>query len=69
MKYEITKVTRYYKFGAEVTRERIVTRTASKDDVLALARKQGADIDELLDDLDSMGCADFKGYMVSEYPF
>ena len=69
MKYEITKVNRYYKYGAEVTHERIVTRSATYEEVLALARKQGADMDELVDDLDSMGCADFKGYMVSEYPF
>ena len=64
--FEIIKVNRYFKYGAKVTSEKTIKVDASLEEVLALAEKQKADIDEVKEDLEIYGITSFKGYMISE---
>lgn len=62
--YIITKVNKYFAKGAKVTKETFAKKTESLEEVLALAAKQGADVDEVAEELDEYGITNFKGYMV-----
>jgi len=64
--YQIIKVNRYFKGGARVTSERTLRNDAELSEVLAIAKKQGADIDEVLAELNEYGCTHFKGYSIYE---
>ena len=64
--FQVIKVNRYYAHGARVTSERTISWNATLEDVLAIAARQGADIDEVTDELETMGITSFKGYMIQE---
>lgn len=64
--YEIIKVNKYFSRGARVTSERTLRSDATLEDVLAIAARQGADMDETREELAEYGCTHFKGYMVME---
>ena len=64
--YQIIKVNRYFKSGAKVTHERTLRSDAELNDVLTIAKKQGADIDEVIEELNEYGCTHFKGYQIFE---
>lgn len=68
-RYEIIKVTRRYAGRARITHERTITTSATLADVIKLAEKQGADVDEMINELSEMGITSIPGYMISEYPF
>ena len=68
-KYEIIRVTRRYAGRCTITHEKTVTTSATYDEVIALAEKDGADLDEVKNDLEYCGAAWTKHYMISEYPF
>ena len=68
-RYEIIRVTRRYAGRARITHERTITTKATLADVIALAEKQGADVDEVVNELADLGITSFPGYMISEYPF
>lgn len=64
--YQIIKVNRYFKGGAKVTSERTLRSDAELNEVITIAKKQGADVDEVLDELKEYGCTHFKGYSIYE---
>ncbi len=64
--YQIIKVNRYYRYGAQVTAERTLKVNAPLEEVLALVKKQKADAEEVLEELKEYGITAFKGYMISE---
>ena len=66
IKVKAVKVNRYHDRGAWVTSERTISWNATLEDVLAIAARQGADADEVTDELDTMGITAFKGYMIQE---
>ena len=68
MAYVITKVTRYFRYGAEVTSETVIKTDATFEDVLALAKKQDADIDEVMEELEDYGTtiSSIRGYYVEQ---
>lgn len=61
---EVTKVNRYYSGGASVRRERTFKKKFTLAEVIEIAKKQGTDIDELIEELEEIGFSSFKGYMV-----
>ena len=64
--FRVIKISRYYAHGARVTSERTIRWNATLEDVLMIAARQGADIDEVTDELETMGITSFKGYMIQE---
>lgn len=66
MLYQIIQTTTYCKHGMRITHEKTLTVTATVEDVIALAQRQGADIDEVQNDLEYMGYTHIKGYMIFE---
>ena len=62
--YIITKVNKYYSRGAQVTKETPHGTTEDIEEVIALARKQGADVAEVVDELEEYGCTQFRGYAI-----
>ena len=66
MLYQIIKINRYCRNGMRITHEKTLTKSATLDEVLALAKRQGEDLDEVKADLDYMGCAIIKGYSIFE---
>ena len=64
--YQIIKVNRYFKGGAKVTSERTLRSDAELNEVMTLAKQQGADVDEVLEELREYGCTHFKGYSIFE---
>ena len=66
--YHITKVTRFRDRGAWVTVERTIKYNATIEDVVDLAGKRGADIDEVIEELDVYGItiSSIKGYYITE---
>lgn len=62
--YVITKVNKYFQHGARVTHEKTVGSTENLQEIIALAEKQGADVEEVLEELEEYGITSFKGYMV-----
>lgn len=64
--YEIVKVNRWFHHGAKVTSERTIKTDATLEEVLAIAGKQKADIDEVTEELREYGCTHFKGYSIYE---
>ena len=54
--YEITKKTRRTYSRCTVTTERTITTSATLDDVIKLAKAQGADVDEVRWELNQYGC-------------
>lgn len=62
--YVITKVNRYYSHGALVTHEKFFKETESLDEVLAIAKKQKENVEEIRQELEEYGITAFKGYMV-----
>ena len=64
--YQIIKVNRYFKGGAKVTSERTLRSDAELNEVMALAKQQGADVDEVVEELNEYGYSHFKGYSIYE---
>lgn len=64
--YRIIRVKRYFKYGARVTSETTIRVDATLEDVLALVKKQGEDIDAVLAELEEYGITCFRGYMVDK---
>lgn len=64
--YEIIKVNRWFKDGARVTSEKTLKRDAGIAEVMNIAKRQGADIDEVLEELEEYGITSFKGYMIAK---
>lgn len=64
--YQIIKVNRYFKGGAKVTSERTLRSDAELNEVITIAKQQGADIDEVTEELREYGCTHFKGYSIYE---
>lgn len=64
--YVITKVNRWFTKGAAVTSEKTLKSDATLEEVLNIAERQGADLDEVTEELETMGVTAFKGYMISE---
>lgn len=62
--YIITKINKCFAHGARVTKETPCGKTENIDDIIALARKQGADPAEIVEELEEYGCTQFKGYAV-----
>ena len=67
MTYQIIKVNKFFARGARVTSERTLRTDATLDEVLAIAARQGADLDETVEELNDYGYTSFKGYMVFEF--
>ena len=68
--YEIVKVIRWYEGRCRVTREKSLTRKATKADVEKIINKTPERYEgeraEFWDDMEQMGCADYNGYMIFE---
>lgn len=64
--YQIIKVNRYFKGGAKVTSERTLRSDAELNEVITIAKRQGADIDEVTEELREYGWTHFKGYTIIE---
>lgn len=64
--FEIRKVNKYYQYGARVTHEKTQKLNATLEEVLEIAKKQKADIEEVVEELETMGVTAFKGYLISE---
>ena len=64
--YQIIKVNRWFQHGAKVTSERTLRSDAELNEVLVLVKQQGADIDEVKEELAEYGCTHFKGYSIYE---
>lgn len=64
--FQIIKVNKYFSRGAKVTHERTLRSDATLDEVLAIAKRQGADLDETREELSEYGFTHFKGYMILE---
>lgn len=62
--YVITKVNKYRQNGALVTHEKTVGNTENLEEILALAKKQGADVAEVAEELEEYGGTSFKGYTI-----
>lgn len=64
--YQIIKVNRCFKGGVKVTSERTLRSDAELNEVITLAKQQGADVDEVVEDLNEYGYSHFKGYSIYE---
>lgn len=67
--YAIVKVSRRYAGRCTVTREHTITTTADLAQVIALAEKQGADVNEMINELSTYGTTwQVPGYLIDEVP-
>ena len=66
--YQITKRTRHHYGRTTVTTERTITTSATVDEVIDLAKAQGADVDEVRWELNQYGCtiSSIPGYLIDE---
>lgn len=68
--YEIVKVSRYYKGRCTITHEKTVKPNATKEDiekiVNASPEKYEGERAEFWDDMETMGCSSYHGYMFFE---
>ena len=72
MMYQIIRQSsRFAPGNCTITRQRVIKNRATRTDVdaiLALPEKYPGERDEAIDELESMGCAGYAGYMIFELP-
>lgn len=67
-KYEITEMVYHYMYGLTIVTERTITTTATYDEVIALAIRDNADLNEFKRELEDLGMAKLPNYFVYGNP-